>query len=48
MENQEQPTRKKWPIIVVILIFLAIIGQCMGGKSEDEKFIEDYNNFINH
>lgn len=48
MTNQEQPKkRSKWLTILVILLVLAAIGRCMDDseKSEDEKFIEQYNNF---
>ena len=48
METQEQPKkRSKWLTILAILFVLAVVGHCMGDneKSEDEKFIEQYNNF---
>lgn len=48
MENQEQPKKSnKWLTILAILFVLAVIGRCMGDneKSEDEEFIEQYNDF---
>ena len=49
MDNKEQQKKGRWLTWIIIIIALATIGTCMGDdeKSDDDKFIEYYNDFAN-
>ena len=47
MDNQDKSKKgKKWLTWLAVIIVLAAIGRCMGdNESDDDKFIEQYNEF---